>query len=868
MSVGIDASIPKYPRRFRAKVVLSVLLVTVLFAVAGSGLYFLRHRRFVEADWQQRGRTLVTSLADNSRLGLFSGNVAFLNAPIAALMAREDVLFVSVYDSTGTEIVRRMKPHAARPEKMVLRDLRRFVDGTAGQRAGRDQMEFILAVRPGEQDGEAASFGGGQATKARPKKGGRILGWVRIGLSKRPLKKSLSEALMGSLYLSGGLLIFGIFMALLVGWRLSSPIRRLTEGVDELRRGNLSFRVDVQSHDELGQLADSFNRMAWNLKDTMSRLEGLNHHLEDEVAERTDEIRRISDFVKVLNGPTRIGPLVEACMGAFQLLAQALAVAVYGREGDALVLVGASGAPREAFGSERTKVGERNVGKAAAAAEPLVVDRIPENARLCVAIGQALASLVYLPIRFGSDLQGVVVCAFAQPVEQATMGLMGQAVDQLAIAMANARAFEAAERLAKELETRNEALVRQRDLLQQQKQKLEEANRLKSEFLANTTHELRTPLNAILGYTELVLEEVYGPITPDQNEALVGIHESGHHLLGLINQTLDYAKLEAGQMPAVVTEVDLNRLCKEAVVASGGLTKDRPYRITVSDSGTAVHILSDEAKVRQIILNLLSNAVKFTEKGSVVVGLRSDGQGGAAITVKDTGIGIAPKNLDVIFDAFRQLDGSSTRAAGGTGLGLAISRRLAVLLGGRLAVESRPGHGSTFTLYLPPRPPQQSVTPARAESMDDVSATMGVDLQGEDAAIEDIGLDVAPLGTIAESQGPAGDNGAIPWSGGASTPGGAPTAVGVSGKGIPSGTGGSFESAPSSDLSGLELLDLSQGSVPEGNSRMEQQSQGRNGASVVPGEAESDETLSTDRDDEGSGLELDLDAVFKKFPGS
>jgi len=845
MSVGIDANIPKYPRRFRAKVVFSVLLVTVLSAAAGSGLYFLRHRRFVQADWKQRGRMLVTSLANNSRLGLFSGNVAFLNGPIAALLTREDVLFVSVYDRTGSEIVRRMKPHAGRPEKLSLQDLRRFVGEKPGQMAGRDRMEFIVAVRLLGVDGEAASFGGGKRKKA-----GRVLGWVRIGLSNRPLRKSLSEALMGSLYLSGGLLIFGVLMALLVGWRLSSPIRRLTKGVDELRRGNLSFRVKVQSHDELGQLADSFNRMAWNLKDTMSRLEGLNHHLEDEVAERTDEIRRISDFVKVLNGPTRIGPLAEAGVGALQLLAQSPAVAIYGREGDLLVLVGAAGAPREAFGNEHVKMGERNVGKAAGAKEPLVVDRIPENARLCVAVGRALASLVYLPIRFGTDLQGVVVCAFETQVEQATMDLMGQAVGQLAIAMANARAFEAAERLAKELETRNEALVRQRDMLQQQKQKLEEANRLKSEFLANTTHELRTPLNAIIGYTELVLEEVYGPITADQKEALVGIHESGHHLLGLINQTLDYAKLEAGQMPAVVTEVNLNRLCKDAVVASGGLTKDRPYRITFSDPGTIIQILSDEAKVRQIVVNLLSNAIKFTEQGSVVIGLRPDGRGGAAISVKDTGIGIAPEHLNVIFDAFRQLDGSSTRSAGGTGLGLAISRRLAVLLGGKLDVQSKPKQGSTFTLLVPPRPPQQCVTPDRAISMDDVSATMGVDLDGEDAAFDEIGLDVAPLETMDDSRDQDGSQDE------------------ASGQRASPEFGESSGGVQSADLSGLELLDLSQGPVAGGPApQTEPRKREQDDASTVRGDADSgDDSASSSGQD--SGLELDLDAVFKKYPPS
>ncbi|MEO6954771.1 MAG: HAMP domain-containing sensor histidine kinase, partial [Polyangia bacterium] len=262
----------------------------------------------------------------------------------------------------------------------------------------------------------------------------------------------------------------------------------------------------------------------------------------------------------------------------------------------------------------------------------------------------------------------------------------------------NAKTFDALRHLTHELTGRNQELTQQRD-------QLSEMNRLKSEFLANVSHELRTPLNAISGYTELMAEEVYGPVTTEQREALSGVEESARNLLTLINQILDLSKVESGKTEVYLTEVAIHDVAQSVASEAQAFAKDRPYRVTV-ECATRIVLVTDRVKVQQIISNLVSNAVKFTDKGSVHVTCRPVAGGGCTIEVRDTGIGIKREHLDLIFEEFRQVDGSSTRVYQGTGLGLSIARSFARILGGEVVVSSVVGHGSTFTLRLPAEAPR------------------------------------------------------------------------------------------------------------------------------------------------------------------
>jgi signal transduction histidine kinase/DNA-binding response OmpR family regulator/HAMP domain-containing protein len=272
-----------------------------------------------------------------------------------------------------------------------------------------------------------------------------------------------------------------------------------------------------------------------------------------------------------------------------------------------------------------------------------------------------------------------------------------------------------------ELEEKNELLGRQkRDVekagkdVEKQAEELALASKYKSEFLANMSHELRTPLNSLLLLSGLLAENKNGNLTPDQVETARVIHNGGMNLLSLINEILDLAKIEAGRMDldlGTVPVSDLAGVVRDVFQRLAG-EKGLDLDVNVAD-GVPDRIVTDRKRVEQIIGNLVSNAVKFTEKGGVTVTFRrpADGadlsrsglspDGALAIEVKDTGIGISPEKHAVIFKAFRQADGSTTRQYGDTGLGLSISTQLARLLGGEISLESEPGRGSTFTAYLP-----------------------------------------------------------------------------------------------------------------------------------------------------------------------
>ena len=279
----------------------------------------------------------------------------------------------------------------------------------------------------------------------------------------------------------------------------------------------------------------------------------------------------------------------------------------------------------------------------------------------------------------------------------------------------NERLFEALKKLNEELEERIRAatadLAEQNARLQWQSQELERANRLKSEFLASMSHELRTPINALIGYAALLLDGVLGEITPTQRDALTRARAAAEHLLALINDILDLAKIEAGKMPLNVQEVSLGAVTREVAQQMEPLVHKKGLRFQTAVSDDCPVILSDRTKVKQILLNLVSNAVKFTNEGTVTVGVEcTPSDGGVAIKVSDTGIGIRSEDLDAIWEDFRQVDQSRTREHGGTGLGLSITRKLLDRLGGRVAVESEYGKGTTFTVWLPAR-----ITPAGEE---------------------------------------------------------------------------------------------------------------------------------------------------------
>jgi len=231
---------------------------------------------------------------------------------------------------------------------------------------------------------------------------------------------------------------------------------------------------------------------------------------------------------------------------------------------------------------------------------------------------------------------------------------------------------------------------------------LYESNRLKSEFLANVSHELRTPLNSILGFADLLKDQASPGTEPKALRYLTNIINSGNHLLDLINDLLDLAKIEAGKMEVRSEPLSLTDMFEALTSLLKPLAEQKQLSIVSRVAAEMPIIRTDAAKLQQVLYNYLSNAIKFSPAGArIELFAERDGDDNIRLTVADRGPGIEPEKQSLIFEKFRQLDGSVTRQHGGTGLGLAISKELAALLGGSVGVRSTPGEGATFWITIP-----------------------------------------------------------------------------------------------------------------------------------------------------------------------
>jgi signal transduction histidine kinase len=287
----------------------------------------------------------------------------------------------------------------------------------------------------------------------------------------------------------------------------------------------------------------------------------------------------------------------------------------------------------------------------------------------------------------------------ANQLQELNLGLeqkVEERTEQLSVEMAKAQAA------AEKIQTQNEMLVTANRELAVARRVAEEANELKSQFLATMSHELRTPLNAIIGYADIVMAGMTGELTEEQLDFQQRILANAEHLLGLINDILDLAKIEAGRMEIIREPFNVSDLLQGITRQTEGLAAEKGLRLeTDLDPRLPDTLVGDAGRIKQITLNLISNAVKFTDEGYVKIDFRQNGRKSWIINVADTGVGISPTMQQTIFDEFRQIDSSSTRKHGGTGLGLSIVRRFALAMGGNVKVSSKVGEGSTFTVLLP-----------------------------------------------------------------------------------------------------------------------------------------------------------------------
>jgi len=327
------------------------------------------------------------------------------------------------------------------------------------------------------------------------------------------------------------------------------------------------------------------------------------------------------------------------------------------------------------------------IGRVAVNGDALVITDAEQNAlHFKTSLLPNTREEAVIPLRIGNRTIGVIDLQAENPAAfpEDEIVVLQTLADQVAVAIDNARSFE---------------------LSQQAVMEMREIDRLKSQFLANMSHELRTPLNSIIGFSRVILKGIDGPVSDLQQQDLTAIYNSGQHLLGLINDILDLAKIEAGKMELAFDEVNMTDLANSVLSTMSGLIKDRPIemkRIIEPDLPT---VRADAIRIRQVMINLLSNASKFTDEGDIVVEVRlvagESGRNQIRVSVTDTGPGISEADQEKLFQAFSQVDDSPTRKTGGTGLGLSICRQLITMHDGRIWVDSEVGRGSTFHFTLP-----------------------------------------------------------------------------------------------------------------------------------------------------------------------
>ena len=424
----------------------------------------------------------------------------------------------------------------------------------------------------------------------------------------------------------------------------------------------------------------------------MGELEELRVQLREAVEQQT----AVAEVLEAISRSAfDLEPILQAAVDHGVKLCHSWRGLLYLAEGDVFRLRTSSGVPPEEITYELAHPTPRTrataTGRTALEGATVHIFDVLEDPEYKWAAQTSVGFRTLLSVPILRDREVIGVIGFARdtvmPFNEREIRLVEVFADQAAIAIENVRLFNEIQQQSAQLEVANRELAA--------------ASRRKSEFLANMSHELRTPLNAIIGFSDVLEQRMFGELNQQQVEYTRDIASSGRHLLDLVNEILDLSKIEAGRMELEPSEFSLTDIVHGAL----GFVRERATHHGIElaatlpdDLGTVV---ADERKVRQVLLNLLSNAVKFTPDGGriAVTARRVDGE--IEVSVRDTGIGIAPEDQPKVFEEFQQVGGPSERSREGTGLGLTLAKRFVELHGGRIWLESEVGRGTTFIFAIP-----------------------------------------------------------------------------------------------------------------------------------------------------------------------
>jgi signal transduction histidine kinase len=522
------------------------------------------------------------------------------------------------------------------------------------------------------------------------------LGWLvfvelPVAEAYAPLYSTIERSGVLLMAALGFAFVAGLFLAR----RMVGPIQALRAGAARIGSGDLGQRISVKTGDELEGLADQFNDMAGRLQESYADLERKVEIRTHELGQSVAELRALGEVSQAVNSSLDLQEVLNTIVSKAVQLSDTDAGAIYDFDERASEFrlrstYGMDDALIAAIKERHIGIGAAGIGHAAARRAPLQiadVQKEPASEILDVVVRAGFRALLIVPLLGADRIVGALVVRRRRPGEfpKQTIDLLQTFAAQSVLAIQNARLFHEIDDKSRQLEV---------------------ASQHKSQFLANMSHELRTPLNAILGYTELILDDIYGETPAKMRGVLERVQRNGKHLLGLINDVLDLAKIEAGQLTLALADYSLKDVVHSALSAVESLASEKKLALRVELPSTLPMGRGDERRLTQVLLNLVGNAIKFTDSGEVRV-KASAVDGAYTLSVCDTGPGITVADQAKIFEEFQQADSSATKKKGGTGLGLSIARRIIELHGGRIWVESEIGQGATFSFTMPVRVEQQ-----------------------------------------------------------------------------------------------------------------------------------------------------------------
>ncbi len=521
---------------------------------------------------------------------------------------------------------------------------------------------------------------------------------------------------------------------------LTTQVRAISEVASAVTKGDLTRMIRVDAKGEVEELKDTINQMIANLKETT-----LRNQEQDWLKSNLAKFTQMLQGQKDLNTVTRrilseLAQVVKAQQGMFYILEQEEEV-----ENNKLKLFSAYAYGNDLEMQREFALGEGLVGQVALDKERILLTNVPKDyIKISSGLGEASpVSVIVLPVLFETEIKAVIELASFDEFSETHLDFLSQLTESIGIVLntieANSRTeglLEQSQSLADELRRTNEELQDKAHLLVKQKEEVEAKNKevedarrsledkaeqlqltskYKSEFLANMSHELRTPLNSLLILAQQLYENHEGNLSEKQVRYAKTIHSCGDDLIQLINDILDLSKIESGYISTDFINVRFNEITSFVETTFKHISESKSLKFNIEmDSRLPDKLETDVQRLNQILKNLLSNAFKFTEKGGVSLRIYEANHNWrqntpsldnaskvVAFEIRDSGIGISKDKQNIIFEAFQQAEGSTSRKYGGTGLGLSISRGLADLLGGSIELESEPGNGSAFTLFLP-----------------------------------------------------------------------------------------------------------------------------------------------------------------------